>query len=1061
MNAVYSRVPVIAQNKYFHWTHAVLIGVMVGALTLKAQVRSKNGLIALYDFSGKGNVIRDLAKGKRPLHLKISDMDAVRRNPGSMEVVRDVLIATERKALEISSPIKRSGSMTVEAWITPRDKTLRGPSRIVSLSKNALVRNFTLAQEGNRFDVRLMTSRTDRNGMPSLASAGGAIRAEMTHVVYTFGTDGFARIYLNGRENSKRKVGGRTSGWNEGFRLSLANENARDRAWRGTYHLVAIYNRALNGKEVTAHFRAGVRKPIGRRIQRASFFMPGESRGEPFESAVATANIALPVGGVLDSVDFERHVVPLFSRQGCNAGSCHGSFSGASDFQLSLFGHDPGLDYREIMDPDEGPRVEVDDVMQSFLIRKPSGLRRHRGGKRFETNSWQFEIIKAWVSSGANRKEASGKLDGVKISPDGHVFGATNELQQLRVTAFFKDGSTEDVTSFCKFDTQDDYVAEVSDLGEVRSVRPGDTAVIISYRDKTISTRVYVPAPVYDGFRFPEIKRENYVDSHILSKLRRLNTIPSFHSSDGEFLRRVYIDTIGRVPNVMEAERFFRDTHPEKRDRIIDTLLSHPDHAALWATKMSDITGNDTLRLYPPAEKRSQMWHDWLRVRFEQNMPYDQIVRGILVATSREGRSEKEWIKAAENNDTSNISSFKSNYSNRETLDLFWKRKNLKKEQVGERVAAAFLGIRLQCARCHKHPYDRWTQVDYRAFAGLFGQVKVHNGAQNKDLVEENRRRKRIKEKEKRLPQLREVVVDPKSPRLMPHPVTRKGVPPAPLGAETLDGKGDYRRKLWTWMRDPENPLFAHNMVNRIWKHYFGIGIVEPVDDLSDANPPSHPHLLDSLARDFSSSGFDIRHIERRILESRAYQFSSTPNRANSEDRKNFARSYPRNLMAEVAVDVIHSALGIKERWRADAPEGSRAIDVAPSIVRDGDLRHAFRVFGRPTRGPVCDCERTTDPALPQTLHLMADADVYNKIRNGRLRQYLSGSALRRFQRGEMSDDEVTGIIRNLFLSTLTRYPDEREARVALDNVKQQGDGTGFTDIMWALVNTREFILNH
>jgi hypothetical protein len=1029
--------------------------ISVGAATVESAPASDP--IALYDFKSSGNVIFDRSPIGKPVHLHVTTPGAVRRTPGALEVRSTAQITSAQAANKISFAIQKSGEFTLEAWLKPSNTTQRGPARIISLSLDSADRNFTLAQERDRFEFRLRTTATDDNGLPALVTPAGKVKTELTHFVYTRDSSGTARIYLNSGQIIEKKITGSTTKWNETFRLMLANEGTRDRPWRGTFHLLAIYDRALSRDAVARYFRAGLK---GRNQVLTAEVVP-TAETAPVASPALFERIDPPVGDPVREVDFERHVVPLFSRQGCNAGSCHGSFSGASDFRLSLFGHNPKMDYLEIVDPDEGPRAEVDDVDRSVLLRKPSGQRRHRGGVRFEPDSWQYQIFRNWIAGGAKWTAGSGALQTIRIVPDAHRFSDTNETVQLKVMAQFTDGTGEDITAFCKFDTQDDYVAEVSDLGLLRSVRPGDTAVIISYRDRTASTRAYVPVPVYEGFTYPRISAVNYIDTRVLSKLRKLNIVPSFHTTDGEFLRRVYIDTIGRLPNSEEIRRFFLDQSEDKRDRTIDMLLEHRDHAALWATKLSDITGNDTIRLYSPAEKRSQMWHDWLRVRFERNEPYSEIVRGILTASSREGRSEKEWFGSALKNDESNVRGFESAYAERDTLDLFWKRRNLKAEQVGERVAAAFLGVRLQCAQCHKHPYDRWTQVDYRGFAGLFGQVKVHNGGSKGDLANENKRRKRIKDKKKRVPQLREVYVDPKNPKLMPHPETKKGVPAAPLASEPLSGKGDYRRKLWEWMTDRENRLFAHNFVNRIWKHYFGIGIVEPVDDLSDANPPTHPHLLDSLARDFIASNFDIRHIERRILRSRVYQFSSLPNRTNSEDRKNFARSYPRNLMAEVAVDVINSAVGVQETYRSDVAPGRRAIDVAASTVRDGDLRHAFSIFGRPTRAPVCECERTSDPALTQTLHLMSDADLMNKIRNGRLKQHLSRTELELLKKGEMPDSQIAFIIRDLFLATLVRHPDKREMRAAMASVKRHRDETGFTDVMWALMNTREFILNH
>ncbi|HEY1859296.1 MAG TPA: DUF1549 domain-containing protein, partial [Gemmataceae bacterium] len=454
-------------------------------------------------------------------------------------------------------------------------------------------------------------------------------------------------------------------------------------------------------------------------------------------SDVRAETVTLPNGTSIKEVDFERHVAPLLGKMGCNAGSCHGSFQGKGGLYLSLFGYSPEKDYQAFTRDGMGRRVNVGDPDRSLMLLKATAQVSHEGGKRFDKNAWQYGVIREWIARGRKWDADTGVVKRLEVSPKDHRFQKPGENVALTVTVEFADGAKADLTPFCDFRVKDDTIAEVSPLGEVRGLRPGDTPVIVSYRGNLISTRVLVPAPVEAGFNYPKIVEENYVDREVFAKLRQLNLAPSELSSDAEFLRRVTIDTVGCVPTPDEVRTFLADQNRDKRAKKIDELLAHPMRAALWATKFSDITGNNIEAMDGPPDlraKRAKMWHDWFRRRIADNMPYDQIVHGVLCASSRDGKSMEEWIRQEVALSQAALQGFESDYARRPSLDLYWRRTGgedfFPLDQMAEAASAAFLGVRLECAQCHKHPYDRWTQADYRAFANVFAQVKFDSSTE-------------------------------------------------------------------------------------------------------------------------------------------------------------------------------------------------------------------------------------------------------------------------------------------------------------------------------------------
>lgn len=784
--------------------------------------------------------------------------------------------------------------------------------------------------------------------------------------------------------------------------------------------------------------------------------------------AAARADVALPTGGTIQQVDFERHVMGLLSKTGCNAGGCHGSFQGKNGFRLSLFGYEPAMDHAALTRDNLGRRVNVVRPDESLILQKAVGSTAHDGGMRFGRDSWVYQVFRQWVAAGAKWTPGSGAITTLSVNPANFAVVAADKSFQVKVTAGFADGSTEDITPFCDFKVSDDAIATVSPLGLLTARQPGDAGLTILYRGSVIALRVLVPAPGAPA-TFPE--PANFVDGLVFDKLRLLNMTPSAPAADEVFLRRVYIDAIAQLPPAAEVRAFLADPDPRKREKVIDKLLAHPLHAAVWATKLSDITGNQTPALENPnntQNRRSQMWHDWLRKRVADNVPYDRVVRSILTATSLDGRPPEEWVEFVRRVDRQQDAGngFNTDYPNKPSLDLFWRRQQAQPvEAWGEKVAAAFLGVRLECAQCHKHPTDRWTQEDYWGFANIFGTVTFGNqnqfsspqvkGVADKENAARKAAMEAVKKNNNQYLMVREVFTPP-LPRQSKNPGTGKISAARVLGGTAplpFRGGEDARVPLADWVTSPQNPFFARSFVNRVWAHYFGVGLVNPVDDFSLANPPTNAKLLDALADSFVASGFDIRKLEKAVLTSRTYQFGFETTASNRFDKNNFSHAYIRPLMAEQVVDVLNSALGVDEQFAgADAaPAGTKMVEVGSSRL-NGNVAYALRIFGRPARTSACDCERTAEPALPQTLFRMTDPTISNKLAaaTGRVQQ---------LAKAQTTEDEL---VEEAFLATLGRFPKADEKAAAVAHVRTARTRLlATTDLVWALINTREFILNH
>jgi len=694
----------------------------------------------------------------------------------------------------------------------------------------------------------------------------------------------------------------------------------------------------------------------------------------------------------------------------------------------------------------------------------------HDGGMRFGKDSWMYGVLRDWIARGASWTPGSGAIRKLSVTPSDFAVLSSGKPQQIQVHATFEDGSIEDITPFCDYKISDDAIAVVSPLGELTPRQPGDAGLAVLYRGSVQAIRVLVPAPAQPG-GFPNLPQANPIDREVFAKLKLLNMIPAGLAADEVFLRRIYIDTIAQLPSPAEARAFLADKDPKKREKLIDKLLAHPLHAALWATKLSDVTGNNTQALEQPQQmqvRRSQMWHDWLRKRIADNAPYDQLARDILTATSRDAMSPEEWIAFVKKIDGQATMGPTTDYPNKKTLDLFWRRQQqVPIEQWGEKVAAAFLGVRLECAQCHKHPTDRWTQDDYWAFANIFtpvvfaGPNQFSSPGLKKLADAENKARRDAvasdpKKKNQVVP-IREMFIAARgNNKGRPNPANRKTAEPKALAGPVIAVKpgDDPRGPLAEWITSPENPFFARSFANRVWAHYFGVGIVNPVDDFSLANPPTNPRLLNALAESFVKSGYDLRKLERSILMSRTYQLGYETNDSNRLDKNNYSHAFIRPLMAEQVVDVLNSALGVDETFTGQevAPKGTKMVEVGASRLSNGNLAYVLRIFGRPPRTTACDCERAMEPALPQTLFRMSDPNMLAKFSTG------TGRAAK-IAKAKLSDEAV---VEDLFLAALTRQPNADEKATALNHFQQTKNRTdAVADLLWALVNTREFILNH
>ncbi|MDA7922477.1 DUF1553 domain-containing protein, partial [Verrucomicrobiales bacterium] len=665
-------------------------------------------------------------------------------------------------------------------------------------------------------------------------------------------------------------------------------------------------------------------------------------------------------------VSFVRDVVPILTKAGCNSGACHAKAgTGQRGFRLSLLGFEPQEDYEHIVKEGKGRRVFTPAPEQSLLVLKAANIVPHGGGSTLDPQSGNYQTLVRWISEGMSYGEDSAKLTSVEVEP-GRATMEVNASQQLKVTARYSDGSEQDVTDMALYEPNDKAMAETDGKGGVKTLDiPGNVAVMVRYAGLVSVSNISIPlgAPVDE---MPPAK--NFIDELVFSNLKEIGVPPSPVCDDATFLRRVSLDIAGRLPTEEESLAFMESEAAGKRDAVIDALLDSPDYADYFANKWTALLKNK--RESKADITANFAFHSWVRDGLLANKSYDEMVRQILGATGT--------IVA-------------------NPAVAWYKRVKLPNEQT-EDVAQLFLGVRMQCAQCHHHPFERWSQNDYIAFTAFFSQVgRKPTAIAGEDLIFHKRGTAQMKNKK-----------------------TKENVMPAALGQTPVDiaPDDDPRLHLANWMSEESNPFFATALVNRYWKHFFRRGLVEPEDDIRDTNPATNPELLAALANHFVESGFDLKEAVRVITQSQTYQLSAMPNEHNAVDRQNFSHFYPKRMQAEVLLDAIDELTGGSTKF-ADLPAGTRAVALPDNSY---NIASPFlKIFGRPEAASVCECERAQAPSLGQSLHLMNSSDVKAKLASSK------GTADTLSQ----PDAKDTDGIHKIYLAAFSRKPTGEELSIA------------------------------
>ena len=776
--------------------------------------------------------------------------------------------------------------------------------------------------------------------------------------------------------------------------------------------------------------------------------------------------------------DFRRHVVPLLGRLGCNGRACHGSFQGQGGFRLSLFGYDFKADHEALTGGNE-QRTNIKSPAESLMLFKPTHEDEHGGGRRIEIGSWQYNLVRKWIESGAHGIQ-DGKADVLKleVTPPEVIFSGAGERVDLRILAHWSDGSVEDVTPLCRFQVNDESIAEVDVEGVVTSKDRGDTHVVAFYDGSVAVVQVLRPLSENVGSRYPDVSAPTQIDELIVAKLRKLGIVPSELCSDTEFLRRASLDMTGTLPAPQEIEAFLADSAPNKRTAKIEEMLKRPTYVARWTTKLCEITGNSPRHFQDqaPPEEYSRNWYDWIARRVRENVPYDELVAGIVLGKSRRlGQRYQDYVE--EESAYYRVQET-ADFTARETMPYYWaKHTSRTPEERALNFSYAFLGVRIECAQCHKHPFDRWTKGDFQSFTALFDRVgfgvaedgrKTYQEMLTK-LGDKGNQAQRVRARLRRAQNgevvpWQEVFLAPTGTRVEKGKIVKAPelITPRVLGGDSveLNADDDPRQALVNWMRRKENPYFARVLINRVWAEYFGVGIINPPDDMNLANPPSNPALLDYLTEAFISSGFDMKWLHREIAGSQAYQRSIRSNETNRLDERNFSRAIARRLPADVLFDAIEQATG------PSAKLGSAVIDVVERAIgpkggalvgRYGYGNYASTVFGRSPRDSNCDCSASNEPNLLQAIYTQNDKEVLAAIdrKNGWLHEI--SSRLSKKMRGE-----TDALIKEAFLRTVCRPPTAREAERCAAHLGDVSDpAEGFQELLWVLLNSREFLTNH
>jgi len=693
-------------------------------------------------------------------------------------------------------------------------------------------------------------------------------------------------------------------------------------------------------------------------------------------------------------ISFMLDVMPVFARAGCNMGSCHGAARGKDGFRLSLFGFDPVGDYHRLTREMNGRRINLALPEESLLLEKSTGKVPHTGGKRFEENSELYATLKRWLDAGAPLDQGDIATPvALDVYPPNGVLDGQSAAQQMVVRAKYSDGTDRDVTSLAYFMTNNETSATVSNMGAVVAAERGEAFILARF--STISVGIpFVVLPKGLQYTFPQVPEFNYIDTLVNAKLRKLRITPSEVCNDETFLRRVYLDVVGLLPNQDEYNRFMNDQAPNRRERLVDELLDRKEFVEIWVMKWAELLAIKSSQQV--SYKSMLSYYNWLQGKIEDNVPMNVMVQELLGATG------------------GTFASPATNYYQNERDTL----------KIAENVAQVFMGMRIQCAQCHNHPFDRWTMDDYYSFAAFFAQIGRKPGEDPREIIVFNSGGGDVR-----------------------HPVGNRVMAPKYLGGAVADVQGkDRRQVLAQWLASAENPFFAKNLSNMVWAHFFGRGIIDEVDDVRVSNPASNPELLDELGQKFTEYKYDFKKFVRDICNSRTYQLATQTNDTNKRDEKNFSHSSLRRIRAEVMLDIISEVTETKNKFQG-LPLGARAVQIADGRTTD----YFLTTFGRATRETVCSCEVKMEPTLSQALHLMNGQTVTAKMQQG-------GLIARRI-REKKSNDEI---VDELYVRCLSRRPTDQERASFQQLFQEEPDrAKALDDVFWALLNAREFLFNH
>lgn len=746
--------------------------------------------------------------------------------------------------------------------------------------------------------------------------------------------------------------------------------------------------------------------------------MPRRDGSTTLTAHYGDKHVAIPVqiGGMTEQqpVSFVNQILPVFTKLGCNSGGCHGKQSGQNGFRLSLLAFDPDLDYETLVHEGRGRRVFPSAPDASLLLQKGAGIVPHGGGKKMEADSDEYRMIRGWIAAGLPRGGPEDPVVTEVVAVPERRTTTRENAQQLAVLARYSDGTVEDVTRRAQFESNDQEVATVDDLGLIRTLGlSGEAAVMVRYQGRVAVSRVTVPLGLpTTPYDFPA---QTFVDGFTSRKWQELGLVPSGLCSDAEFVRRASLDITGTLPTPERLRQFLADERADKRSLLVDELLDSKEYAYYFAGKWADILrvkrnsgdGNPNEKAYGTFS-----FHEWIRQAIAADRPYDQFVRDILGAIGDEVASPP----------------------------AYWYRELQTPEQLVDDTSQVFLGVRIACAQCHHHPYEKWGQDDYWGLAGYFGRLGRRNVLVPGFDSQNGRPQRQI--------------LTVRTNGTVTNKRTNKPAEARPLDGskEEFEPGDDPRQKLVDWMVDAKNPFFARALVNRYWAHFFGRGIVEAPDDMRVTNPPSNPELLDALAADFVAGGYRLKQVVRTICKSRTYQLSSTPNEFNRHDKQSFARFYPKRLPAEVIYDAVNLVLDAPSDFNGQLPRDALAPRRAIMLPDESFNSYFLDVFGRPQRISACECERVREANLAQVLHLLNSNDVQNKLARGEGRAD-------RIAKDARPDAEK---IRELFLWSLSHEPTESQLSAGEDHIaaNAQNKKLAYENILWSLINTKEFVFN-